>query len=358
MSENPYLQFKIKYVKIIKNICNNNIIHHKHKFFKRKPSMFGKNFTKKRENINGRDALVIRTGNSYSLDDTFLCGQCFRYEEIIRENGYVEYFTVVGDLLVFVGQRERGELIFYDVSDETFDSVLCDYFDLNTDYRAIKRDILSSFDSPFLSLAADSAEGIAILRQEPWETICSFIISQNNNIPRIRKIVREISCAYGVNLALQNGLKKCPIDKNGESPSKEKCEACGRCYTFPTAEKIQKNPELLLPSKPGFRYKYILDAANKILSGEVDISKIKAAASYETTVEELSKILGVGLKVASCAALFGFYNLDAFPIDVWMKRAIDEYFNGELDHKKIGKYAGVAQQYIFHYIRNIKEEKN
>ena len=316
--------------------------------------MFEKNFSKKREKINGREALVIKTGGAYSLDDTFLCGQCFRYEEVTRENGYVEYFTVVGDLLVFVGQRERGELIFYGVDEETFDAALCDYFDLRTDYAAIKSEVLKSFDSPFLSLAAKSAEGIAILRQEPWETICSFIISQNNNIPRIRKIIREISCAYGVNLALQKGLKKCPIDKNGEPPSEEKCKTCGRCYTFPTAEKIQKNPELLLPSKPGFRYKYILDAANKILSGEVDISKIKEASSYDFTVEELTKILGVGLKVASCAALFGFYNLDAFPIDVWMKRAIDEYFGGELDHKKLGKYAGVAQQYIFHYIRNLK----
>ena len=318
--------------------------------------MFEKNFSIQKEKIDGRDALVVTTCGAYSLDDTFLCGQCFRYEEVARKEGYVEYFTVVGDLLVFVGQRKRGELIFYGISEETFETVLRDYFDLDTDYGKIKREILESFSSPFLSLAAENADGIVILRQEAWETICSFIISQNNNIPRIRKIIREISCAYGVNLALQNGLKNCPIDKNEAYPSEEKCKLCGRCYTFPTAEKILKNPELLLPSKPGFRYKYILDAAEKIHSGEVDISKIKEANSYEITVEELSKILGVGLKVASCAALFGFYNLEAFPIDVWMRRAIDEYFDGELDHKKLGKYAGVAQQYIFHYIRNLSKE--
>ena len=316
--------------------------------------MFNEFFLKENKNIDGRDALTVKIPGAYSLDDTFLCGQCFRYEEIKRENGYVEYFTVTGDTLVFVGQKEKGELIFYGIDEETFDKVVRPYFDLDTDYRKIKGEILKNFSTEFLSLAADSAEGIAILRQEPWETICSFIISQNNNIPRIRKIVREISSAYGVNLALQKSIKTCPISKNAEKPCEEKCKACGRCYTFPSAEKILKNPELLLPSKPGFRYKYILDAAEKIVSGEVDIDKIKKASSYDVTVAELSKILGVGLKVASCAALFGFYNLDAFPIDVWMKRAIDEHFGGQLDHTKFGKYAGVAQQYIFHYIRNLK----
>ena len=320
--------------------------------------MFKEFFSKKYQNEGERSAISVTVPGRYSLEDTFSCGQCFRFEEIKREDGYVEYFTVVGNELIFVGQKNRGELIFYDIDDKTFDSVLRPYFDLDTDYRVIKSDILESFTSPFLSLAAQSADGIAILRQEPWETICSFIISQNNNIPRIKKIIREISSAYGVNLALQKGLKTCPIDKNGEKPSEEKCKACGRCYTFPTAEKILENPELLLPSKPGFRYKYILDAAKKISSKEVDIEKIKAENSYGATVEELSKICGVGLKVASCAALFGFYNLDAFPVDVWMKRAIDEYFDGNLDPKVFGKYAGIAQQYIFHYIRNLRSEND
>ena len=316
--------------------------------------MFKEFFLKENTSLDGRDAIRVEIPGAYSIEDTFLCGQCFRYEELKREDGYVEYMTVVGEELVFVGQRKRGELIFYGISDETFDKVIRPYFDLDTDYRKIKSEVTESYASEFLKSAADSADGIAILRQDPWETICSFIISQNNNIPRIRKIVREISCAYGVNLALQKGLKTCPIDKNGGAPSEEKCKSCGRCYTFPSAEKILLHPELLLPSKPGFRYKYILDAARKIASAEVDIEKIKAASSYEVTVAELSKILGVGLKVASCAALFGFYNLDAFPIDVWMRRAIDEYFDGSLDPKALGRYAGVAQQYIFHYIRNLK----
>lgn len=318
--------------------------------------MFDEFFSKKQEVINGKEALVVKTPGRYSLEDTLLCGQCFRYEETERSEGYVEYFTVIGDEIVFVGQRERGELIFYGIDECLFENTVRRYFDLDTNYQQIKEDILQNYDTPFLHSAADAASGIAILRQNPWETICSFIISQNNNIPRIRKIIREISCAYGVNLALQKGLKTCPIDKNGGVPSEEKCRLCGRCFTFPTAEQILNQPSLLLPSKPGFRYKYIVDAAKKISSGEVDIDKIKNAGSYDLTVSELSKISGIGLKVASCAALFGFYNLDAFPVDVWMRRAIDEYFDGDLDPKKLGKYAGVAQQYIFHYIRNLSKE--
>lgn len=319
--------------------------------------MFREFFSKEIKTENEINVLTVKNIGDYSLTDTFLCGQCFRYEEIKREAGYCEYFTVVGDKLIFVGQRKRGELLFFGLSEDDFERVARPYFDLDTDYGKINEELSKSSDNDFFRLAAKSASGIAILRQDPWETICSFIISQNNNIPRIRKIIREISSAYGVNLALQNGLKTCPISKNKEKPSEEKCASCGRCCTFPTPSDILKSPELLLPSKPGFRYKYILDAARKIESGEVDIQKIREANSYEVTVRELSKILGVGLKVASCAALFGFYNLDAFPVDVWMRRAIDEHFGGKLDSKIFGNYAGIAQQYIFHYIRNLEDEK-
>lgn len=139
-------------------------------------------------------------------------------------------------------------------------------------------------------------------------------------------------------------------------PGCEKCAECGICYSFPTPRAVLDYPEGLLPSKPGFRYKYLMDAADKVYSGEVDLEKIEAVASYDHTMEELKRIKGVGDKVASCVALFGLSNLEAFPIDVWMKRAIDEYFDGNLDPQSLGKYAGVAQQYIFHYIRNLQEK--
>ncbi|MBO5879328.1 MAG: DNA glycosylase [Clostridia bacterium] len=327
--------------------------------------MFNEFFSKKHGKVLERDAIIVNLPTDYSLSDTFSCGQCFRYEPAIvpageempssaaeEYAGYEEYFTVIDQTLVFVGQRKRGELIFYGIDDEAFEKVIRPYFDLDTDYREIKADILAHHSSPFLTSAAESASGIAILRQDAWEALFSFIISQNNNIPRIRKIIREISAAYGVNLALQNDIQKCPIDAKGAPPCDEKCKNCGRCFTFPKASDVLKKPELLLPSKPGFRYKYLIDCAKKVATGEVDLEKIKEIGSYDYTVAELSKILGVGLKVASCTALFGFYNLEAFPVDVWIRRAIDEYFGGKLAASDLGKYAGIDQQYIFHYIRN------
>ena len=315
-------------------------------------------FEKFVEDFRGERAIIVKTSGETDLRDTFECGQAFRYELIKDEDGYAEYMTVVGDLLIRVGQRERGELIFFGITDEEFESVCVPYFALDTDFVAIRDEIISKTDSEWLKRAAMSAGGISILRQEPWEALFSFIISQNNNIPRIRKIIRSMSLAYGENLAKKRQLKGCPLGKTEGIPCSSVCSECGACYSFPRPEQVLASPEKMLPSKPGFRYKYLLSAAERVVSGETNLSKISKAASYEYTLAELKKILGVGDKVASCVALFGFTNLEAFPIDVWMRRAIDEYFDGNLDPKSLGKYAGVAQQYIFHYIRNLENNVN
>ena len=149
--------------------------------------MFNEFFSKKKVNENDREAVKVIAKGNYSLDDTFLCGQFFKYEEICREDGYTEYFIPVGNRLIFVGQKKSGELTL-------------------------------AFENDFFRTASEKACGIRILKQEPREAICSLIISQNNNIPRIRKIIRELSSAYGVNLDLQNNLKTCPIDKNRARP--------------------------------------------------------------------------------------------------------------------------------------------
>ena len=314
-----------------------------------------KMFEKKEIKINGKTAIAVGGLGEYDLAATMECGQCFRYERVPGSELMSEYRVVVGDIIIHVGQREYGELLFFGMSDGDFERVARGYFALDTSLAEIKADILRHTDSEWLRTAAEMAGGIAILKQDPWETLISFIISQNNNIPRIRKIVREISAEYGVNLCLQNEkAEKCPLSLIDGTPCEEKCKKCGRCYTFPTAEQIVANPDGLLPSKPGFRFKYILDAADAVASGRINLNKIAAARSYTHTVECLKSIKGVGDKVASCVALFGFANLEAFPIDVWMKRAIDTYFDGKLDPTTLGRYAGIAQQYIFHYIRNIE----
>ncbi len=304
----------------------------------------------------GRDnAISVTDIRCFSLSDTLECGQAFRYELITKREDYIEYLTVAADKLIIAGQKSTGELLFYGISEEELYSICIPYFSLDRDYESIKADILSHSDAPKLALAAARADGIRILRQDPWEALFSFIISQNNNIPRIRKIIRAISSEYGTNLA--EGLECCPKD-GSIRPCPESCHRCGICYSFPTPEAVCRNPEGLLPSKPGFRYKYLLDAAEKVASGEIDLTKIKSENKTEYTLSELKKIKGVGDKVAACVALFGFENLDAFPIDVWMKRANEVYFDGTLSPDTLGEYAGVAQQYIFHYIRNLEQNRD
>ena len=312
-------------------------------------------FEKKEAFLYGRKCIIVNGLGEYDLHDTMECGQCFRFERVPNSECPVEYMIPVKDVIINVGQKQRGELLFFNTSDDVFERVAREFFALDTNLSEVKADILSRTDSEWLKSAAECAGGIAILKQDPWETLISFIISQNNNIPRIRKIVREICAEYGVNIYLQShSAEKCPISMIDGTPCEEKCKKCGRCYTFPTAKQILDNPDGLLPSKPGFRYGYIINAAESVVNGSVDLDMIAAARSYTHTIECLKQIKGVGDKVASCVALFGFANLEAFPIDVWMKRAIDVYFDGKLDPTTLGRYAGVAQQYIFHYIRNIE----
>ncbi len=316
-------------------------------------------FNEKKEVFRGEEVRIIDGLDYYSLKDTLECGQCFRYEKIIEEDGYCEYLCTVRDALIRVGQRKVGELIFYSLCHSEFYDVAVPHFNLNASLEGIRADIIKRTDSEWLIRASEAGRGIAILCQDPWEALFSFIISQNNNIPRIRKIIRCLSGEYGENICLQKGIDKCPLSKIDTTPCHEKCKECGICYTFPTANAVSENPEKMLSARVGFRYKYLLDASQKVSVGEINLEELFSLHSYEATITELKKILGVGEKVASCTALFGFGCLDAFPIDVWMKRAIDTYFDGSLDYLALGNYRGVAQQYIFHYIRNLeKGEEN
>ena len=170
-------------------------------------------FIKKSEIYRNKPATIVGGLGVMSLSDTLECGQAFRYEKLVSEENYVEYMTVAYGKIIRVGQEKAGELIFFDPWTEEYEAVVSKYFAFNIDFEKIRLDVISRTDSEWLKRAAESAKGIVILKQDPWESVFSFIISQNNNIPRIRKIIRAISAEYGANLAYEEGRKDCPVGK-------------------------------------------------------------------------------------------------------------------------------------------------
>ena len=218
----------------------------------------------------------------------------------------------------------QGDTLYIDnATEEDFEKIWKNYLDLDLDYGKIRKDI--SKIHPVLKDAAKYAPGIRILQQEPYEALCTFIISQNNNIKRIKGIVERLCESFGEQLP------------DGE-------------YTFPKAEVIaQLTEEDLSPLRAGFRNKYIIDGAKKVASGEVNLDICKTLP-YEEARAELMKIKGVGVKVADCTLLFGMHRIEAFPVDVWMRRAMEKLFP-DMTAEDFGQYAGIAQQYIFHYSR-------
>lgn len=246
----------------------------------------------------------------FDLAETLDCGQCFRWNR--QEDGS---YTGVASGRVLSISRENLPMILED-------PFWREYFDFNLDYEKIRTD-LSAFD-PVLASAAEFAPGIRILNQEPWEALCSFIISQNNNIPRIKGIVARLCNQFG-------------RDIDGE-------------HAFPRPEALAELTEQDLSEvRCGFRARYLIDAAKKTAQGEIDFNKLKQIPLPEARAK-LMTIVGVGPKVADCALLYGLHRLEAFPMDVWMKRAMGTLFPGK-EPESFGKFAGIAQQYIFHYSR-------
>lgn len=267
----------------------------------------------------------FKNGNAYikgiteiDLAQTLDCGQAFRWEE---QDGKWQG-VAFGKFLEL--EIKDSVIILYNTTEEDFNNIWCDYFDLERDYGKIITEISTN---EILKTASDYGKGIRVLNQEPWETLCSFIISQNNNIKRIKGIIARLCENFG--------------------------EDMGGYYSFPTAQKIASlTLEDLSVLRSGFRAKYILDAATKVANGEVNLEILKEL-SVEEARNELMKIKGVGPKVADCALLFSHRHISAFPKDVWIKRAMEVLFGGELP-KEAEKYAGIVQQYIFFYARETK----
>lgn len=248
----------------------------------------------------------------FDLAQTLDCGQCFRWNR--QPDGS---YTGVALGKVF------------NISGENFEEVMKNpqwrnYFDLDLDYAKIRED-LSAAD-PVLAQAAKFAPGMRILNQDPWEALCSFIISQNNNIPRIKGIVARLCSEFGSEI--DGGME----------------------HDFPKPEVLAAlSEEDLAPVRCGFRARYLIDAARKVAGGEICLEELRREELAKAR-ETLMTIVGVGPKVADCALLYGLHRMEAFPMDVWMKRAMGTLFPGRKP-ESFGKYAGIAQQYIFHYSR-------
>lgn len=268
--------------------------------------------------------LTVGGCGSFSAAKTFDCGQAFRFDPV-NETTFAG--TAFG-CKIAVGQTVPGVITLYRVSREQFERRWRHYLALDEDYDAIDRFLIESMpcerDRAVMTAAVEAGRGIRILRQEPFETLISFIVSQNNNIPRIKKIIRALCDTYG-----ENGA-------------------------FPTAEALaEAGTDALYALKTGFRAKYIHDAACRVASGAVNLEEILACGDYAACDSALRTIRGVGPKVSACVLLYGFHKTEAFPVDVWIKKSLERHFPDGFDVKRLGKYAGIAQQYLFYYERYI-----
>mgnify|MGYP002589018901 FL=1 len=279
---------------------------------------------------------ILENANSFNLRDIFECGQCFRWNKEDDES----YTGVIENNVLNVKNIEN-KIIFKGICNGNIQEIVTNYFDLNRDYTKIKNE-LSKIDD-YMKNSIKYGEGIRILNQNLWETIISFIISANNNIPRIKGIIERLSKKYGKEI-IWNGKKY---------------------YTFPTPEELRNvSVEEYRKLGLGFRDIRVYETTKMILNKEVDLKKL-FNEDTETVREELLKLSGVGPKVADCILLFStLKRFEVFPIDVWVRRVMNDLYIKNEDEKKVskkqileiadkkyGNLAGIAQQYLFYWRR-------
>ena len=280
---------------------------------------------------------VIKNQDSFELEDIFECGQCFRWnkEEDSSYTGVIKNGVINVKML-------GNEIIFKGICDKEIKDIVEDYFDLTRDYSKIKKQ-LSEIDT-YMKTSVEYGKGIRILNQDLWETIISFIISANNNIPRIKGIIERLSAKYGKE-----------IEWNGK-----------RYYTFPTPEELKDvSVEDYRKLGLGFRDIRLYETTKMILENKVDLQKLRENPDTKEVREQLLTLSGVGPKVADCILLFSdLKRFEVFPIDVWVRRVMNDLYIKEEDETKVskvkiekianekfGNLAGLAQQYLFYWRR-------
>ena len=284
--------------------------------------------------IEKDNKVIIEGLSDFEPKHVFDCGQCFRW--LRQEDG--SYTGVVQGKVINV-KKENDLIILDNTNKEDFENIWFDYFDLGRNYTEIKNK-LKVMDE-YLEKATEFGEGIRILQQDGWEMLISFIISANNRIPMIQRAINNLSERYGKYIGEYNGKKY---------------------YAFPTPEDLKNvSVEDIRACQTGFRDKYIKSVVDYVNDNKEDVLSYRKLNTNEC-VKELVKFNGVGPKVADCIALFGMQKYDTFPVDVWVKRVMEEFYvEDNLSLPKIRKFAlekfgdlaGFAQQYLFYYAREL-----
>ena len=283
--------------------------------------------------------ILLTETKNFHIGDILECGQCFRFER----QGDMEYSLIAFGKVLHIRQNALDVRFQYPdalLTIAEFDNIWRPFFDLERDYAAILGKICEK--DPVLTAAADFAPGIRLLKQDPWETIISFIISQNNRIPQIKSVIKNISQRFGTQ-----------IDDFH--------------HAFPTVDQLFVATETdLRDCKAGFRAGYIMDATRKASAGELPPERDNNLPT-EQLRQQLLNVRGIGEKVAHCILLFGYGRYDCFPVDTWVRKVMEQYYFDDeptkpdviLDFAKqhFGQHAGFAQQYLFHYIR-MKNKEN
>lgn len=288
-----------------------------------------------KEILEGENKVILKGVKNFELPHIFECGQCFRWNK--EENG--NYIGVAFKRVIEV-EKKGDEVTIYNTNLKDFNEIWIDYFDLKRDYSEIKEKFK---EDELLNTAVRFGHGIRLLQQESFELLISFIISANNRIPMIKRAIENISRIYGN-----------PLEYKGKI-----------YYSFPTLEEFQlSNEEEGNALGVGFRAKYIRQTLEDLKAGKYDLQVIKSGSDDECH-KALQCFSGVGPKVADCIMLFSMGKYSAFPVDVWVKRAMQHFYVApdvslpkirEFARNKFGELSGFAQQYLFYYARenNIK----
>ncbi|MEZ4627616.1 MAG: DNA glycosylase [Eubacteriales bacterium] len=266
--------------------------------------------------------MIMITNPDFNIRKIAESGQCFR----LNPNQTGGYTLVALDLVLRLSETDEGCKL--DCTQAEFETVWRDYFDLDTDYAAIREQV--DPEDAFLQRACDYGRGIRILRQDPWEMLVSFIISQRKNIPAIKHCVETICARYGE-----------PVSGAGEG-----------LFSFPSAERLAALDEgHFLACSLGYRAKYVLAAARMAAQEAPNLSAIGDLPDG-ALFDALLTVPGVGAKVADCVMLFGYHRLSRFPRDVWINRVEEREYGGAFPVERYPETAGALQQYVFYYARS------